>query len=673
MRSLVRLLLLLCITPVVHHVAAQTWQSGRDLDVVVRATDTRLRRDADTVLAGWQALAQGVVRFTAEVDHGNGPIERVIRADELRVEVYGEAPNRSKQVITAWRDTTFQPTSIVYHRDHLGIIANDFGPMIRLGEGEEVRDVPHPLSPAGLEWYQFRLRDTVAVSSSRGTVRVVVLDVRPRDPEGPGIAGLMLVDSDRAALVRLSFTFTAASYRDPTVAEITVRLENALHESQHWLPWRQSIAIRRATPLIALPFATVIRADWTIDDYALGVRHAPARFRGMSIDGPRRPQSDSNWTDPWPSPPDALPRASVEELEAVTVLAASTVRHDLLDGMPALRLLANGGLSRLLQVNRVQGVTPGIGFRWEPRAGITVDLAGGLGTADGRLTASGSVSWLVENLRIGMTGAREIRDMHEWKRRSGLANSLASVIDGSDAGDWYLSERLTLGVAAAPARAVHWSASITRERTGAVSSGFTAINGARLTNPILGNGKALVGRFAVSRRQADGRGWQAEAEWGGADDGGDWTRFAMQAEGVLPLGVHWQAWGGLGSGGLPMHREFVVGGAGSLAGTVPRAAGGRRVGVIELSRPIGVSLPAPFGPRLASNPLNSHVVPFVALGVASAPASGQPWIGTGALIPVLGARLDLWGPLVRLELGWAPRSGGFSVMLDAHPDWWPLL
>jgi hypothetical protein len=74
---------------------AQDWKSGSEVVLIGRAVEARTRRDADTVLATWQASARGMVRFTAEIDHGNGPIERVIRADELQVEVYGEAPNRS--------------------------------------------------------------------------------------------------------------------------------------------------------------------------------------------------------------------------------------------------------------------------------------------------------------------------------------------------------------------------------------------------------------------------------------------------------------------------------------------------------------------------------------------------------------------------------------------------
>jgi len=115
---------------------AQAWQAGTQIDLIRRAVAHRASRDADTLLAAWQADAHGVVRYLSELDHGDGPVERVIRLDELRVEVYGESPNRSKQIIRAWRDTTFLPNRIDYHRDHLGIVANDFGPTIRLGQGE---------------------------------------------------------------------------------------------------------------------------------------------------------------------------------------------------------------------------------------------------------------------------------------------------------------------------------------------------------------------------------------------------------------------------------------------------------------------------------------------------------------------------------------------------------
>ena len=129
--------------------------------LVQRAVRERARRD--TTLGAWRATAEGLVRFASVVRHGGIPVERVIRADELLVEVYGDAPSRSKQVIRAWRDTTFLPNAIIYHRDHLGIVANDFGDVLRLGEGDEVADVPHPLTPRGLAHYRFTVEDSLTL------------------------------------------------------------------------------------------------------------------------------------------------------------------------------------------------------------------------------------------------------------------------------------------------------------------------------------------------------------------------------------------------------------------------------------------------------------------------------------------------------------------------------
>ena len=103
--------------------SAQDWRAGTEIDLIRRAVVQRAARDADTLVSTWQAEAHGILRSASVLDHGDGPEERVIRADELRVEVYGESPNRSKQIITAWRDTSFLPNRIIYHRDHLGIVA----------------------------------------------------------------------------------------------------------------------------------------------------------------------------------------------------------------------------------------------------------------------------------------------------------------------------------------------------------------------------------------------------------------------------------------------------------------------------------------------------------------------------------------------------------------------
>jgi len=89
------------------------------------------------------------VTFLAALGDGFLDTPKVVKTDELAVEVYWHAPNLSKQRIIGRRDTLLLPTDIQYHRDHLDIVQNNFPDFIRIGDGgDEVRDVPQ----ASLEW-----------------------------------------------------------------------------------------------------------------------------------------------------------------------------------------------------------------------------------------------------------------------------------------------------------------------------------------------------------------------------------------------------------------------------------------------------------------------------------------------------------------------------------------
>ena len=119
--------------------------------------------DLDTGLADYKATAHGLLTFLAQLGEGYPDPPQVVRADEIAVEVYWRAPNQSKQRIVGRRDTLLLPTDIAYHRDHLAIVQNNFPAIIRLGDGDEVRDVPHPLSARGREAYDFATTDLSAV------------------------------------------------------------------------------------------------------------------------------------------------------------------------------------------------------------------------------------------------------------------------------------------------------------------------------------------------------------------------------------------------------------------------------------------------------------------------------------------------------------------------------
>src|SRR3989454_11106384 len=106
---------------------------------------SRTRAAADTALRDYKAQAHGFLFFLGQFGEGLADPPRLVKADQLELEVYWKAPASSKQRVVGWRDRAELPTDINYHRDHLGIVQNNFGAAIRLGEGDEGRDLPHPL------------------------------------------------------------------------------------------------------------------------------------------------------------------------------------------------------------------------------------------------------------------------------------------------------------------------------------------------------------------------------------------------------------------------------------------------------------------------------------------------------------------------------------------------
>src|SRR5712692_5581353 len=118
--------------------AAQTWNSDSALALVARAIALRSHAAADSSLRDYKAQAHGFLFFLGQLGEGLGEPPRLVKADQLELEVYWKAPGASKQRIVGWRDRAELPTDINYHRDHLGIVQNGFGKSIRLGDGDEV-------------------------------------------------------------------------------------------------------------------------------------------------------------------------------------------------------------------------------------------------------------------------------------------------------------------------------------------------------------------------------------------------------------------------------------------------------------------------------------------------------------------------------------------------------
>ena len=121
-------------------IAAQGWNSPRADSLAAHATSVRAAQLADSGLKSYKAEAMGYLTFLAQLGKGFPTPPKIVRADQIASDIYWKAPSFSKQLIKGRRDTLVMPTDINYHRDHLGIVQNNFPSIIRIGDGDEVED-----------------------------------------------------------------------------------------------------------------------------------------------------------------------------------------------------------------------------------------------------------------------------------------------------------------------------------------------------------------------------------------------------------------------------------------------------------------------------------------------------------------------------------------------------
>jgi hypothetical protein len=104
-----------------------------------------------------------------------------------------------------------------------------------------------------------------------------------------------------------------------------------------------------------------------------------------------------------------------------------------------------------------------------------------------------------------------------------------------------------------------------------------------------------------------------------------------------------------------------------------RAFGGRQSAVLRLEWQVPVGIPEIRLGSFATTGPRAILAPFVAAGWASGNLEGLPWGTSDGLRPVVGVASDFLFGVLRIEAGWAVRSGRVGVVLDASPSWWPIL
>jgi hypothetical protein len=676
-RRTIGLLLAACASPL----AAQSWDSPDALALVRRAVDQRAAVEADSALQSYRTRAHGFVFFLAQVGEGLTEPPRLVKADELDVEVYWQAPNRSKQVVLGWRDGAFLPTDIEYHRDHLGIVTNNFGDVIRIGEGDEVRDAIHPLSRGGRAAYQFALGDSLAIRTGGGDVIVREVQVRPRSFALPLVVGTLYIDSETAELVRFRFSFTPAAYLDRQLEDITIVLENARFENRWWLPFRQEIEIRRRASFFDFPARGIIRGRWEIADYDINVVLPPALLAGPAIGGLRRPRpDDSTWSGPLSEAiADVAAPVNRQDMDALRVEVERIAGSRALGGLPSNRLAA-GSLSDLAHVNRVQGLALGfggvLGFR-----GSRIQLRPriGYGTSDHRVT--GGLTLLAGSgaTQLSLGAERRIRDLADVPVISPTLNSLLSQEAGDDYGDYVLLHGAAAGVRHRISGRTSLSLEVGIEESRSVGVRSSPANGSYRPNPPLGAGTFRVVRAAVERASggiAVRQDLQGRLALEAAEGVGEYLRATAEGRWLRSAGrgqLLARAYLGAGTDRLPAYRSFVLGGRGSLVGEPFRAYGGRAAALAHVEWRFEVPFPAiPMG-SFASTGRHLTAAPYLAAGWADRPLQGLPWDGTDGVRPVAGIAFEWLMRLIRLEVGVGLRDGTVGVSVDVNRDWWGVL
>jgi hypothetical protein len=400
----------------------------------------------DSSFQSYQATASGYVYFF--FDRPDRPDRTLVKADQVALDVYWQAPSSTKQVIVGQRDEKLLPTDIRYHLDHLTVVQDDFGDAMRMGDGDEVEAVAHPVAPGSEGVYDFQLVDSLSIRYAGGTeeIRVYQVRVRPRDFERPGFVGTIYFDRASAAIVRMSFSFTPASYVDPYLDYIRVSLDNSLWLGRHWLPYRQEVEIRREIPVLDVMTGSVIRGRFDVGNYQFNAALPLSLFAGPRVSAASPAQRaafqfERGLLEDIEREGLVLPPA----LEEVRTEVAQVVENRVMSGLDSWRVHFEA-ISEAARYNRGEGLRLGGGFTLRPEGNLTMRIAGGY--SFGRHEPSGS-------LTVTRTGAGRVQptleaywdhlgDVGGYPGASLLENTISTASGDKDYTDPFFRRGATL-------------------------------------------------------------------------------------------------------------------------------------------------------------------------------------------------------------------------------------
>ena len=680
------------------------WNDERTTALVARAIEVRARQLADTGLTDYQATARGYLTFLAQVGEGMAEPPRILKADQLALEVYWKAPNLSKQRIVGRRDTLLLPTDISYHRDHLGIVQNNFPDVIRLGDGDEVRDVPHPLSRAGLAAYDYAVSDSLRLGFGGRAVNVYQVKVRPKDDRLARVIGAVFVETESAQVVRMAFNFTQAAFLDRNLEDLAIVLENGLVETRFWLPRRQEIEIRRTGMWMEYPVRGIIRGRWEIGDYRVNRGLSAAFFRGPEI---VQALAAEQRRYPWQGqildslPPDvrAVTDADVQRVQSE---ARALVRAQALRRARGTTVAARS-VSDFVRVNRVEGFAIGGGVTRRVGAGLSFSGRARYGFEDEEAKGEVAIAWqLGATRRVRAFARSDFRDVGDEQEVSALRNTIAAQEFGSDYSDPYRVRAVGLDADLGDAFGVSWRVEAAYEEhdslvvqatpTRGVYEGTLAVDPLRAgrLSVRLDRPTALAFLGTELRVGAELRATVVERNFveadGGSEQGpGTTGRFALVAHLERPIGstrfVSHSVVAAVKSANRIPPQELVFFGGPT---TAPGYEYHELVGAAGFSQRIEWQLPVPFVAlplgRFGRSPARATLAPFAQVAIVGGEhelvrrtpvtaareriAGGYPSVGLGLLTLF---------ELLRLDVARGLRDGRWSFSVDVSRDFWRIL
>jgi hypothetical protein len=654
---------------------AEGWDGERALELVRRAQSRRAVALEDTAMENYSADARAYVYFY--LDREDTGDRNLIKTDQVALEVFWQAPDEVKQRIIGWRDERSLPTRIHYHIDHLSVVQENFGDEIQIGDGDEVRGVPHPAAPRSEAFYQFQLIDslTLRLPGTTEPVQVYQVQTRPRDASLPGIIGSVFIDRRSGDLVRMDFTFTASSYVDPYLDYINISLDNGLWRGRFWLPNEQRVELRRRLPMLDVPAGTIIRANMRVSNYQFNQPLHPATFIGPAIVAvPRSQREEFQFEREIFDELREQGLGPAMELGEIRRMATELAQRRALQRASAARLSA-GSLSDVIRYNRTEGLALGFGGAVTPHPGLRLRGQGGYAFTAGH--PFGSLALSVGEGRSQLDArvyGNQPNDLALTPAASGFGNTLASVFGGRDYTDLHFADGIALSLHRQIAPQLSGSVTVLREGQRMPDTQVAAGPLGHDFRPVLpvDEGSLWGGELSLRRTVPQGL-----SRWTAAEfhlDGGSFQRTCADScpegqrfgrgQAAVTTGWRWGlasselamgGRGGVARGDLPLQQRFHLGGRGTVPGYRFRSSAGSRYLLTN-----------------ATASAEIHPTWLRARGHA-----GVGWIqpgGSGVVLPTIGIGLGILHDILHVDLHRGLGTGGrWEMTVEANRDFWDFL